>query len=177
MWWNIPRMSLYLLSLFSSLFKAISLWTFPKCRWMLQTSRLSQKPITGLLVKHHRRVSFSTLLRYFTNEFVNGQNSLRHVLKRDWLIGSPHRSTPSVSSCPFLFTLVFCHTLKVFTAYFLLHFVFLGIVSDKAISSFSIFGERNRPVAIITLNSPRLKIILSGAPAARRAAKRSPILI
>ena len=59
---------------------------------------------------------------------------------------------PTVSNCAFLFILVFCQVVKTFTAHFELYFVFLGTVSDsKAISSTSVFGERKRPVAILTV--------------------------
>ena len=58
---------------------------------------------------------------------------------------------PAALFCSFLCPQ--CQVIKAFTTHFLLYFVFFGTVSDnKAISSFLVFGERNRPVAIITFH-------------------------
>ena len=50
---------------------------------------------------------------------------------------------PCVSSCNFLFILVFFQAVQTCTAHFIVYFVFLDTASDiKAISSFLVFGER-----------------------------------
>ena len=61
----------------------------------------------------------------------------------------PNLLPPHVSNCTFLFILVFCQAVKMFTAHFVLYLVFLGTVSDsKEISSSSVFGGQKRAVAL-----------------------------
>ena len=97
-----------------------------------------------------RFLATKLIVQLLRTEFMQMLFTLLAVISRVDLSPLP----PSVSSCAVLFTLVSSVPgNKTVHHPFLLYFVFFGTVSDnKAISSFLVFGERNRPVAIITLH-------------------------
>ena len=141
MWGNIrlQRVSCYLRSLLSST-KVES--HFPLYICQMSVNAANKK------VERLRRVPFPSLLRQKFNLFADMCSSGTDRSSTTSVLSSPFPHT--VSNCAFLFILVFCQVVKPFTAHFVLHFVFLGTVSDnKAISSSLVFGERKRPVAIM----------------------------